>query len=767
MLRQEFLIREKGGARGRQMALDPAHIWNRGWLLIDRSIAKGFEAVCRFGQRDDTSVRNDTTARVVSGSQAGVAMSSTAEAAMAGPRWGRLPQARGRWVPMAAGMVALLVIYAAWQVCRWPHLDQKLIGDAFFYPVGLAATGTAFGASRRCSGQRRLRSAWRLLALASLLYLGGDVAQTIYEAQGNFPFPSVADGLYLSFYPVMLWGLLRFPAGSRDRGARIRLVLDLAVVALGGGMIVTYVVLGPTLRQGGADAFANVVSVAYPVGDLILLVGLGSVVLRRTALSSVRALQFMAAGLLFFVSADMVYGYIQLHSTYQGGDPVDSLWMVAIALFAVAGSAQRSPDSTSVAERDRRTASWAPYVAVAAGFGLLIIDHRDLTLTIAGVVLAGLVSTRQFLAQHDLVLTQRRARYESLHDALTGLPNRRSLIANLRVALAGSRCARLQTLTIFDLDGFKAYNDTFGHLAGDQLLARVGRRLRESVASHGLAYRLGGDEFCVLLDVAGDTAEQVIADATEALSEVGRGFSVTASRGAVTIPEEAEDVSAALHIADTRMYATKNRRHAATIIAQTRDVLLCATAEHSASLPEHMLEVGELSRNVARRLELDAETIELTLRTGELHDVGKLAIPQSILNKPSPLDHAEWTFIRNHTLIGERVLNAAPALRPIAKLVRSTHERYDGGGYPDGLKGEQIPLPSRIVFACDAYLAMIASRPYAPSASEIDARAELRRCAGNQFDPRVIDALLAELHQRTATQTLQPAPSAHAGSVTE
>jgi len=472
----------------------------------------------------------------------------------------------------------------------------------------------------------------------------------------------------------------------------------------------------------------------------------------------------MAAGLLFFVAADMVYGYIQLHSTYQGGDPVDSLWMVAIALFAVAGSAQGSPDPTSVVKHDRRTASWAPYVAVVAGFGLLIIDHRDLTLTIAGVVLAGLVSARQFLAQHDLVLMQRRARHESLHDALTGLPNRRSLIADLRVALAGSTPGPSQTLTIFDLDGFKAYNDTFGHLAGDQLLARVGRRLREFVASHGHAYRLGGDEFCVLLDAAGSTADELIAGAGEALSETGPGFSVTASRGTVTIPEEAQDVSAALHIADTRMYATKNRRRAATIIAQTRDVLLCATAEHSASLPEHMLEVGELARNVARRLELDAETVELTLRTGELHDVGKLAIPQNILNKPSPLDKAEWAFIRNHTLIGERVLNAAPALRPIAKLVRSTHERYDGGGYPDGLKGEQIPLPSRIVFACDAYLAMIASRPYAPSASEIDARAELSRCAGNQFDPRIIDALLTELNQPTAGQTLQPSPSAQAGS---
>jgi HD-GYP domain-containing protein (c-di-GMP phosphodiesterase class II) len=164
-----------------------------------------------------------------------------------------------------------------------------------------------------------------------------------------------------------------------------------------------------------------------------------------------------------------------------------------------------------------------------------------------------------------------------------------------------------------------------------------------------------------------------------------------------------------------------------------------------------MLEVGELSRDVARRLGLDADTVELTLRAGELHDIGKLAIPESILSKPGPLSDGEWSFVRNHTLIGERVLSAAPALHPVAKLVRSTHERYDGSGYPDGLSGEQIPLPARIVFACDALHAMITPRPYTPAMSQTDARAELTRCAGSQFDPRVVDALLAELAQRTPT----------------
>jgi two-component system, cell cycle response regulator len=661
---------------------------------------------------------------------------------------------------MALAMGALLLVYAGWQLFRWPAVDRRLIGDVFFYPVGLAASWAAVGASRRCGGQPRLRSAWRLLAAASIVYLAGDIAQTIYETQGPDPFPSIADALYLSFYPLMLWGLLRFPAARRDRRAAVRLMLDLAVVAIGGATVVTYVVLGPTLRAGGPDVLTNVVSIAYPVGDMILLVGLASVHLRRTAVSSARALQFVVVGLLFFVAADLVYGYIQLHSTYQGGDPVDSLWMIAIALFAVAGAAQTSPGSSAVVAEGRRgTASWAPYVAVAVGFGLLIIDHRDLSLVIAGVVLATLVSVRQFLAQNDLVQMQRLATHESLHDTLTGLPNRRWLINDLRDALATSTNDGPRTLAMFDLDGFKTYNDTFGHLAGDQLLVRLGKRLSEFVRLYGRAYRLGGDEFCVLLDKEGGQLAPIVAGCAEALSETGTGFSIGASHGTVTIPSEADDVSAALHIADTRMYATKHGRRAATIMAQTRDVLLRATAEHSASLPDHMLEVGQLARNVARRLGLDAEMVELTLRAGELHDVGKVAIPESILSKPARLSDAEWTFVRQHTLIGERVLNAAPALQPVAKIVRSTHERFDGAGYPDGLIGEQIPLPSRIVFACDAFDALISSRPYAPGMSESDARAELRRCAGSQFDPRVIGALLAELDHRTAQTTSSRVPA--------
>jgi hypothetical protein len=161
-------------------------------------------------------------------------------------------------------MGLVLVAYALWELFRWPGGHRVLIGDAFFYPVGVAAVATALGAARRCHDRPRLRWAWRLLALASLSYLAGDISQTVYEFAGSKPYPSVGDGFYLLFYPLMLWGLLLFATGRRDVAERLRLVLDLAVVAIGGSVVVIYVVLGPTVVQSGTDSMQAAFSIAYP-----------------------------------------------------------------------------------------------------------------------------------------------------------------------------------------------------------------------------------------------------------------------------------------------------------------------------------------------------------------------------------------------------------------------------------------------------------------------------------------------------------------------
>jgi HD-GYP domain-containing protein (c-di-GMP phosphodiesterase class II) len=163
----------------------------------------------------------------------------------------------------------------------------------------------------------------------------------------------------------------------------------------------------------------------------------------------------------------------------------------------------------------------------------------------------------------------------------------------------------------------------------------------------------------------------------------------------------------------------------------------------------HLVGVAELALAVAREVGMDGEQLDELARAAELHDVGKIAIPEEILRKPGPLDPDEWAFVRRHTVIGERILGAAPALRPVARIVRSTHERWDGGGYPDGLAGDEIPLGARIVAVCDAYEAMVSDRPYRPALSPDLAVDELRAHAGTQFDPKVVEVFTAALSART------------------
>lgn len=336
--------------------------------------------------------------------------------------------------------------------------------------------------------------------------------------------------------------------------------------------------------------------------------------------------------------------------------------------------------------------------------------------------------------------------YQALHDPLTGLGNRRSLLADLEQGLAEATSAKPLLLALFDLDGFKTYNDTFGHPAGDALLMRLARRLETVLDGTATAYRVGGDEFCVLSTA--DDPHKMPRLAGEALAEQGEGFTVTASYGSVLLPVEAGTATEALREADRRMYARKNSDSRSSAGRQSADVLLRILSERSPALGVHLDEVTALCDAVAQRMEMPEADRSPLLQAASLHDVGKAAIPDAILNRPGPLNDEEWAFMRRHTLIGERILSAAPALSRAAKLVRWSHERYDGMGYPDKLAGKAIPLASRIIAVCDAYDAMVSERPYKPPTDPADARAELRRCAGHQFDPEVVAVFCAVLEER-------------------
>jgi two-component system cell cycle response regulator len=341
----------------------------------------------------------------------------------------------------------------------------------------------------------------------------------------------------------------------------------------------------------------------------------------------------------------------------------------------------------------------------------------------------------------DNVAMLRASRDEALSDALTGLGNRRSLARALEQTRP--RPERPLVLALFDLDGFKHYNDTFGHVAGDALLVRLAGNLAAFLQGRGRAFRMGGDEFCVVFETGGEPPDPMVLGAAEALSEQGDGFSITCSFGSITMPLETAEPSEALRIADQRMYASK---HAGRMSAgrQSADVLLRALAERHPGLGVHD-DVVALAVATADRLGLAPEDVERVRQATELHDVGKMAIPDAILAKPGPLTDEEWEFVRRHPVIGQRIVLAAPALAAVAALVRGSHERWDGAGYPDGLAGAEIPIGARIVAVADAYAAITADRPYRAARTAAEALDELRRGAGAQFDPEVVDAWCAAL----------------------
>ncbi|MGZ4251810.1 MAG: bifunctional diguanylate cyclase/phosphohydrolase [Solirubrobacteraceae bacterium] len=420
---------------------------------------------------------------------------------------------------------------------------------------------------------------------------------------------------------------------------------------------------------------------------------------------------------------------------------------LAPLLQAAARAAQRSGGPRQV----QCEGVWALAVPLAAtggggsGRGALTVARRDREFRIdEQELLVGLVD-RAHTAVAE-ILAHEVLREQALTDALTGLGNRRRLAAELSerlVEVPESREATL-VLMLFDLDGFKSYNDTFGHPAGDALLTRLGNKLAAAVAAHGSAYRLGGDEFCAVLPTSLDDLESRVAVAADALREQGETFSISASCGAVLLPHEATTPDYALQLADERMYERKRTR-ASSAKEQTRDVLIRIMHAKQPGLREHSTGVARLAVSMGRRLGMNTEQLDELGRAAELHDIGKVGIPDAILEKPGVLDAGEWEFIHQHTILGERILSAAPALRPVAKIVRASHERWDGRGYPDGLSGEDIPLAARIVAVCDAYEAITGERCYRPARSDEEARAVLLEEAGHQFDPVVVEAFLEEL----------------------
>lgn len=619
------------------------------------------------------------------------------------------------------------------------------------------------GCFARARTSTRERSAWMLIALALAAWtLGNAYYSIVLWTAESVPFPSPADAGYLIFYMPAYAGFVAL-VRKRVRVTDSMLWIDGLIGTLAASATAAALVFSAVLQSTGGSTSVVFTNLAYPIADLVLL---GLVVGALNAAGSRRNLSWSAlvVGLAVFAIADSIYLYQASAGSYHPGTILDLGWPAAFVFITL--SAWLPAVRLERGQNYNDTSAVRPIVFSLVALGLLVYDHFNSTNSLALVLaasclLAALVRLERTLAAHrDLMKEMRR---DAVTDALTGLWNRRKLMVDLtrRFESGGSPFV----IASFDLDGFKAYNDTFGHPAGDALLMRVSRKLLEAVHPRGSAYRIGGDEFVVLVD-AGDEGCKTVRAAARALHESGEGFAIGCSYGTLRVPDEAGSVEHALREVDERMYGAKQRGRASAR-NQTADVLITALRERHPELDPHLSHVAGLAVEIGSELGMDDDQLEELRIAAELHDIGKVAIPDTILSKPAALDAYEREYIERHSAIGERIVASAPALAPLAPIVRSVHERIDGTGYPDRIAGEEIPLASRVIAVADALDAMLEARPYAPARELGDALRELRRCAGSQFDPLVVAALQEVLVTRGTMQLMAPAvwPSGPAGSL--
>jgi diguanylate cyclase (GGDEF)-like protein len=645
-----------------------------------------------------------------------------------------------RFTVLAGGALGLCLL-AAFTAHAAIATHPDSLFDTWIYDALMLTSAAACLA--RAALVRRERIPWALLGVGLLLYTGGEIYYSAALAgDETVPIPSPADGCSLAFYPLAyaaLIGLLRTRIGSFP----VARWLDGVIVGSAVAALVAALAFQPILDAGNdGSALAVATNLAYPVADLTLLT-LVFTAASFTGWRPGRSWTVLGAGLLLLAVADGVYLLQSAQETYVEGTLLDAGWPFGVLLLAVAAWIE---PAEAEAPRPRAVRLIAiPAAAALVAIAIQAADHfADLStlavllslLTLVAVVIRLVLSLRE--SHGELRLSER----ESRTDELTRLPNRRALMDDLgRAVCEPPADGEFHLLVCFDLDGFKLYNDTFGHPAGDVLLARLGARLARFAAPDGRAYRHGGDEFCLLTECTAADVEAIIAGAVAALSERGEGFTIGASQGNVLLPTEASSVEHALILADRRMYANKVSERVSAG-SQSRDVLLAALRERQPGLAEHSVDVASLAGAVAEELGMDAEQRDETVRAAQLHETGKMAIPDAILNKPGPLEEAEWEFVRQHTLIGERIIASAAALVPVARLVRSSGERWDGSGYPDSLRAEQIPLGARVIAVCEAYAAMVSERPYSVAMRPSRALEELEQGAGTQFDPEVVAAFV-------------------------
>ncbi len=589
------------------------------------------------------------------------------------------------------------------------------------------------------------------------------------------------DLIAVASYPLLLIGIWRLPRKRLSFPAQMRISLDGLMVTISVLTLSWYFVLGPTVLTLHGTLEGRIIDASYPFMDVLvtaclLLLGGGTGLLRSV-------FRLLSAGLIIVVATDSAFAYLALHTSFLQGTLIDIGWSLSYMLIGIAVvTGRQAMTFTEIEQGPGRLpslqASLMPYSLLPLVAALVLYTEQAPGRMILkhGVFWGALALICLVIGRQVLALLENRelnGRLESLatSDPLTGLVNHRTFHARLAEEAALARVAdRALAVVMLDLDNFKFFNDAYGHAAGDDVLRQVTGALLGSTTPQDTVGRFGGDEFALLLPLKtvgslrlGVSAGGVQQSLEAALADLffqppgsPSAIPLTISLGVAVFPEEAPTPLEALELADRRLLHFKTgggSDHPAEQLCRelTRSLsgfpmlnaLVTAVDNKDRYTRRHSEDVLTYSLQIADGFGLDAETRRTIQIAALLHDVGKIGVPDRVLRKPGKLTDEEYEAIQQHPLMGAVIVGAVPGFEETLDTVRHHHERWDGGGYPFGLAGEETPFLARIVSVADAFSAMTTDRPYRKGMEREKALRIIGEGAGTQWDPDCVQALLA------------------------
>jgi len=660
-----------------------------------------------------------------------------------------------------------------------------LLGVLYVIPVSITFIACLW-ASKNSKSYKHL---WRLMAIGLLFWLTATIILTIYAATfgaANIPSPNIGDLFTIAYLPMVLGimfslGRIRRPFDLEKK----QFLTNISMMIIAAFMLCYRFILAPIWYSNtNLSSIEKLFTIAYPLLDWILLVSIIFASRKYQGKQVEGWVILLSAAIAFSVISDIPINLI--------GYQMNTLAVLAMATAAIL-IAMSSIDEVTGAFIGTRA---RPHRIDVSSYSSVLKRNSLKTLVVPLIIVViipivwlsymsnghkgeipilGTISVLLLLLliyrNHLLVLENAILFAKSMRDSLTGLNNHRYFQEALDRSLAKTeKYKKSISLLMLDIDNFSQINNTHGHNLGDRVLMSIGNTIISQLRESDEACRLSGDEFGIILPETGtyraySLAKKLKESINKELNNAFPETEITVTIGVSTYPALAKDKDDLLHTADGALYWAKIHGKNNVLLYDTKIVKDLSAEERAKRTEEaamldlvrslakavdardkytrlHSKRVSALATRLAKHMKLDDETVNKIEIAGILHDVGKIGIPDNILQKPGRLSDDEMAIVKNHPAFSAQIIKST-SLKDIVSAVKAHHERWDGKGYPYGLRGEQIPLEARILALADTFDAMTSDRPYRKGLPIDEALNEIARCAGSQFDPRLAKQFLA------------------------